>query len=581
MAIPIPITGDHTEPIEFLIVDLFCGAGGTSTGFESAVDSRGRKIAKVIAAVNHDPKAIESHWKNHPDVKHFEEDIRTLDLSGLIEAVEFWKMMHPNAKLILWASLECTNFSKAKGGMPRDADSRTLANHLSRYVDALGKDLWCVMIENVVEFKKWGPLMAIAESTELHPYPHTKLKILFNKKRNREEIAYKPNNSVLGVDFKRWVNEINEFGFTDHWKELNSADFGAYTSRNRLFGCFMRPGFSPLWPEQTHIKANKKSFHPGLLQWKAVKDVLDLWDEGKSIFDRKKPLVDKTLERVYHGLIKYVAGGKDAFITKFFSGSPMDKNLSLDGPTGTLTTKAHQGLVTANFLMKRMSTDARTGEHRNASVDAPAPTITTQRHPELVTAFLANYYSNGDNTSSIDSPSATLRTGDGHSIVFIDKQYSDGRNDNTVGVERPAGTITGNDKHALVKAERFILNPSHGGHSTTADAPCPVIVARQDKAPLYVVAVEHGPVQVAVYEGDSEVMIRIKEFMAMYGIVDIKMRMLKVNELLRIQGFPSKYYLAGNQSDQKKFIGNSVHPVVPKVWIESISKGLKSIQVAA
>lgn len=111
---------------QFLVVDLFCGAGGTTIGFERS------GVAKVIAAVNHDPIAIESHWANHPEVKHFEEDVRTLDLKALAHHVKKERAKHPNALLILWASLECTNFSKAKGGQPREADSRTLAYSLCK-----------------------------------------------------------------------------------------------------------------------------------------------------------------------------------------------------------------------------------------------------------------------------------------------------------------------------------------------------------------------------------------------------------------------------------------------------------------
>src|SRR5690606_20563989 len=112
--------------------------------------------ALVAACVNHDPKAIKSHWMNHPEVVHFEEDIRTLELTPLIELINAYREMYPNAKIVLWASLECTNFSKAKGGQPRDADSRTLADHLDRYVIALNPDY--IQIENVVEFMSWGPL---------------------------------------------------------------------------------------------------------------------------------------------------------------------------------------------------------------------------------------------------------------------------------------------------------------------------------------------------------------------------------------------------------------------------------------
>ena len=105
-----------------LYIDLFCGAGGTSTGVEYAT-LNGEKCAKVIACVNHDPHAIASHVANHPHTLHFTEDIRTLELSPLVAHTESLRLLHPNAHLVLWASLECTNFSKAKGGQPRDADS--------------------------------------------------------------------------------------------------------------------------------------------------------------------------------------------------------------------------------------------------------------------------------------------------------------------------------------------------------------------------------------------------------------------------------------------------------------------------
>ena len=141
--------------INLLYVDLFCGAGGTSTGINSAkIDDE--QCAKVIACVNHDKNAIASHASNHPDALHFTEDIRTLQLSPLVTHVRQQKKDNPQALLVLWASLECTNFSKAKGGQARDADSRTLAEHLFRYIDALNPDY--IQIENVEEFMSWGPL---------------------------------------------------------------------------------------------------------------------------------------------------------------------------------------------------------------------------------------------------------------------------------------------------------------------------------------------------------------------------------------------------------------------------------------
>ena len=122
--------------INLLYVDLFCGAGGTSTGVERAIVD-GEKCASVVACVNHDPNAIASHAANHPNALHFTEDIRTLNLAPLVAHIQKMKTMYPEAYVVLWASLECTNFSRAKGGKPRDPDSRTLAEHLYRYIEAI------------------------------------------------------------------------------------------------------------------------------------------------------------------------------------------------------------------------------------------------------------------------------------------------------------------------------------------------------------------------------------------------------------------------------------------------------------
>jgi DNA (cytosine-5)-methyltransferase 1 len=243
------ITKLPVDPL-FIVIDLFCGAGGTSTGFEMAGD-----LALVIACVNHDHKAIKSHWRNYPHVAHFEEDIRKLDLTWLVRLVDFYRRLYPNALVILWASLECTNFSKAKGGQPRDADSRTLADHLDRYILALDPDY--VQIENVVEFMSWGPL----------------------------DENGKPVSKKNGQDWMRWRNLICSHGYKDEWREMNSANYGAYTSRNRLFGIFAKDGLPTAWPAPTHAKKPSTfSMHGDLERWKAVKDVLNFKDEGESIF---------------------------------------------------------------------------------------------------------------------------------------------------------------------------------------------------------------------------------------------------------------------------------------------------------
>ena len=238
--------------IKLLYIDLFCGAGGTSTGVEHAkVD--GHKCAKVIACVNHDANAIASHAANHPDALHFTEDIRTLELTPLVRHVN--AMRRPGTRVVLWASLECTNFSKAKGGLPRDADSRTLAEHLFRYIDAINPDY--IQIENVEEFMCWGDL-----DENGHPVSRDK-----------------------GKSYLKWVRQVCSYGYDFDWRILNAADYGAYTSRRRYFGQFAKKGLPIVFPEPTHAKVIPNEnilFKDDIKPWKPVREVLNLNDEGES-----------------------------------------------------------------------------------------------------------------------------------------------------------------------------------------------------------------------------------------------------------------------------------------------------------
>ena len=143
------------EDIRLIVIDSFCGAGGVTEGFHRA-EIEGSKVAKVIIGINHDAKAIESHAANHPDTIHFIEDFTTLDANKLLPIVMNAKQKYPNAKVLFWASAECTHHSKAKGGGPRNADSRSLPEHIQRYVDIIPVDI--IYVENVVEFIDRGPL---------------------------------------------------------------------------------------------------------------------------------------------------------------------------------------------------------------------------------------------------------------------------------------------------------------------------------------------------------------------------------------------------------------------------------------
>jgi site-specific DNA-cytosine methylase len=847
----------------FIVVDLFCGAGGTTIGFKLA-KLRQQLIAFVVACVNHDPIAIKSHWINNKEVEHFEEDIRILDLTRLIKLVNIYRAFYPGAKLILWASLECTNFSKAKGGASRDPDSRTLADHLDRYILALNPDY--VMIENVTEFMSWGPMRIKAKKS--HPetktlYAHTELTIVKDKKTKQDAYGWEPVSKKNGQDWLRWRNRIDQLGYQNQWKELNSADFGAYTSRNRLFGVFHRPNLPAIFPLPTHAKVIPKvqTLFDSLEKWKPVKEVLNFKNEGDSILNRLKALSsarptsamlkdgsrwstdninawliakntasaklmlakgkkcksvillpagctdkhshhplsltipqqqlanfeaivsnylavhgsvffyyddklsDKTYERVYSGLKKYIAGGEKnfmqqlyacdskgtgnysvnqpertittrhasnivtvktvvdslcaaepmgtfisqynsgkeetrntsiddplrtittanrfatvqasfiskafsgnpdsknisvdeptgaittidhhalvqpCFITKAFSGKPDGKNISVDGPAGTITTFGGQSLVQAQFIV---SSNGGLPSAKVSSVEAPARVITTTDNKQLVkTCFISKYYGNGDNVSSIEDPAGTLRTKDCMlkiQPVFLDKQYTGNKNHQSV--DQPAGAIMPNDKHCMISTNwldrnfssggqhssievpagsitnipklnlisieevspaaknfvmatnytnvgssidepistitanrkfHYLVNPQFNNGGSSVNDPCFTLIAGMSKRPPYLVVTEQGKLAIEVYDDDSAIVVKIKQFMAMYGISDIKMRMLVVTELLAIQGFPASYHLEGTQADKKKFIGNSVVPHVVRCWAEQMAAEL-------
>jgi len=530
--------------IKLLYIDLFCGAGGTSTGVENARYAD-EQCAKVAACVNHDANAIASHAANHPEALHFTEDIRTLELSGLVSHVEKMKMQYPDAYVVLWASLECTNFSKAKGGQPRDADSRTLAEHLFRYIEAINPDY--IQIENVEEFMSWGDL-----------------------DENGKPISKDKGNSYL-----RWIANVKAYGYRFDHRILNAADYGAYTSRKRFFGIFAKGDLPIAFPQQTH---SKKPIM-GQKHWKPVKDVLDFSDEGKSIFNRKKPLVDASLNRIYAGLIKFVAGGKDAFLVKYNSMNQAGKYVApdIEAPCPTVATQNRLGLAHVNFLSKAYSGDPM---GKNISVEQPAGTITTKDHH----TFISVHYGNGF-VKDVDSPAPTLTTKDRCALIsstFIVNQYSGGGQ--TSSCHEPCGAVTTTPKQNLVSCNRWIMNPQYQSAGGSVDAPCFTLIARMDKMPPYLIeAVDDGelpsfivPVKegfmYCIYENDSEPMRKIKEFMALYGIMDIKMRMLRIAELKKIMGFPEDYILIGTQSDQKKFIGNAVEVNMARVLCESICK---------
>ena len=552
----------NTQKIYY--IDLFSGAGGTTTG----IHLTGNEDVKVVACVNHDTNAIESHKSNHPECIHFIEDVRDFRVVlALKKLVAKLRKEDPGCIINIWASLECTNYSKAKGGLPRDADSRTLANSLFMYLEHLKPEY--LFIENVREFMAWGPL-----------------------DKNGRPISLKK-----GRDYLVWVNKVMSFGYDFDKRILNAADYGAYTSRERYFAQFPKEGYPIAWPDPTHTKNPVNGGMFGTLKkWKPVREVLDLEDEGESIFNRKKPLVENSLKRIYAGLIKFVAGGEKEFIKRYNGGDPNEKVKSLQNPIGSLTTSGRFALVKPCFLTSHYGN----GEGCHSS-DKPCPTVTTKdRFQKIEAHFFTNYYSGGGQVSDTEKPCPTI-TGIPKrrltSCEFMDQQYGKSKPSD---INSPAGSITSNPKLNLVKAwildtsyknkgksinepsptilasrkHHYLMNPQFKSPGGSADEPCFTLIARMDKKPPYLVETETGQGVIMVYKDDSETMVKIKEFMALYGIVDIKMRMLKIPELLRIQGFPEGYKLKGSQTEQKKYIGNAVECGMARAIADSNTRAI-------
>ena len=303
----------------------------------------------------------------------------------------------------------------------------------------------------------------------------------------------------------------------------------------------------------------------------------------------------------YAGLVKFVAGGKEAFMVKYNSMSQSGKYVApgIDDPCPTVAVQSRLGVAKACFLAKHFSGSPA---DRAISIDGPAHAITTVDHHALVSGnFLTAYYGNGYN-SPVEAPGPTVTTKDRFQLVqprFLNMQYGNG---GAVSVEEPAGTVTTTPKHHLVTCRlaiparkgRYLLNPQYTSKCGSIETPCFTLIARMDKISPYIVTTEREGQQVApfirregdtliyeVYTTDSPIVVQIKEFMALYGLVDVKMRMLKIPELKRIMGFPANYKLVGTQAEQKKFIGNAVEVTMARVICEALGRMILDFENAA
>jgi len=481
---------NNNMKVEYAFIDLFCGCGGTTSGIENIPN------AIVFACVNHDENAINSHKSNHPSALHFTEDIRTVSIQVLVEKAHEIRRMYPGVKICLWASLECTNHSNAKGGMSRDADSRTLAEHLFRYF-VIDFDL--IFIENVREFKQWGPLIQKIN-------PETKRRI-FDKKGTPIMV---PDPKHKGRDYKAWVENVKACGYKFEDTLINCADLGCPTKRKRLFIQFAKPQYDIVWPSPTHSETGKD----GLLKWNPVRPLLNLEEHGKSIFE-SRVRSPKTYARILKGVKKF---GVPQFLHMYYGNGGTDS--SLDTPSPTLTVKDRCYLT--SFIASEYSTG------RNSSLDSPAPTLTTVPKEKLITTHFLMDHQFGNQGDSLDEPCPTL-------IARQDK------------------------KPKYLVSTQFLMSTQFNNVGSSLDGPAPTQMASR-KYDYLVTPDSKGINKAVINEGDSPELIELKMYMQDHGICDIRMRPLYIVEMLRIMTFREDYRLIGTQTEQKKYIGNAVPP---------------------
>lgn len=388
-------------------VDLFCGAGGSSSGLAKACERLGHKLHLV--AVNHWEMAIQTHSKNHPSARHLCEPIDQFDPRRAV----------PEERIdLLWASPECTHHSIARGGKPINDQSRATAWCILRWAEALQPAT--ILIENVREWEFWGPLGSTG----------------------------RPLKSRRGETFRAFIAAIESLGYRTDYRILNAADYGDPTTRERLFVQAQRGRRPIVWPEPTHSRTGEASLFGQRHQWRAAREVIDWSIPGTSIFNRKRPLKPNTLRRIEAGIKRFWGRYAEPFLVVMREGAER-RVRSLDEPVPTITAgNKIMGLVEPFVIGQQSGAVPRRVEH-------PLPTIATEGAIRLVTPFVVptNYGERPGQTPrshDIDSPLPTVVGTVAHGIVspFLVKYNATG---GPQSVDDPLDTISTRDRFGLVE----------------------------------------------------------------------------------------------------------------------------------
>lgn len=437
--------------------DLFCGAGGTSSGLRVACQELGLPLHLV--AINHWPIAVETHSLNHPDVEH---------VCAAIESVEPRAVVPGGHLDLLVASPECTHHSAARGGKPMSDQKRASAHLVLRWAEALRID--AILIENVPEFRTWGPLNAKG----------------------------RPIERLKGSLYQHFIEGLRILGYAVEDRILNAADFGAATTRRRLFILARRRSRGPIvWPTPTHTPTGERTLFGHTKRWRPAREIIDWSIEGKSIFTRKKPLRPATMRRIMAGLKKFGGPALQPFVLQQQSGGVPR---SVTEPLPTVAAKGAISLVEPYLV--GYHTEKAGEQARIYSTDEPLPTLTTENRFGIAQPFLVPFLGERDGQDprvrSIDDPLQTVTAQNPIGLVepHIVKYYGSGIG--ATSVDDPLATVTTKDRFGLVTGEQV-------GYA-----------------------------------------------------LDIRFRMLQPHELAAAMSFPVGYLFAGNKGDAVRQIGNAV-----------------------
>ncbi|MGG8043758.1 DNA cytosine methyltransferase [Klebsiella aerogenes] len=590
-----------------LIVDNFAGGGGASTGIEMAT---GRS---VDIAINHDENAVAMHRTNHPDTLHYCENVFDVDPVAATggKAVGF-----------AWFSPDCTHYSKARGSKPVKREIRGLAWVSVRW----GLDVRprVMALENVEEFKTWGPLL----SCEMRPDPERSGETfrafvgMLSTGIPADHPALYECCDFLGIspDSKDAKRLIAGLGYKVEYRELRASDYGAPTIRKRFF-MLMRCDDQPIvWPEATHGDPKSAAVKAGkLAPWRTAAECIDWSIPAPSIFDRKKPLAENTLKRIARGIQRFVVDSAEPFIVKCNHTSTSGKydcfrDQELGAPIQTITKKLGYAIAVPRLVPFMAGNGGSQYQAKPRSIDKPLHTILKQSRACVVAPVVARQFGASIGHRA-DEPSATITaSGGGKSqlvsatlihmgygerigqsprvlnlgkplgtvvaggnkfavtTAFLAKHYGGNYNGPGVGLDEPAHSVTTVDHHALITSHLVKLRGTCRD-GQRSDEPMPTITAGGQHV---------GEVRalLAANDYDERRADQVKEFLNSFGIselvtikgvvyriVDIGMRMLQPHELYRAQGFPEGYVIdrdyRGNKYSKEKQVarcGNAVPP---------------------